>query len=168
MTDPVLGRLFEHNNWANQMILDLCAGLTDAQLDAQPRSVTKGSIRKTLSHLVDAQQWYLQLLTGFEPPSRWDDDDPPPLEKLRASLTLSGARFLELARDEVGKMPTTRRRLDDGWEVEPWVLVVQVLNHGTEHREQICSMLTDLGVKLPELDGWAYAEVIKAMAPAPT
>jgi len=164
--DSALAKLFEHNNWTNLLMLDVCARLTDAQLDAKPRSVTKGTIRETLSHLVRSQQGYLRLLTGIEPPFTWEEESPPPLERLRESLELSGQQFLELARDEANRIPRERRRTRDNWWVEPWVPVVQAINHATEHREQISSMLTDLGLTPPEIDVWAYAEFSKAMTPA--
>ena len=45
--------------------------------------------------------------------------------------------------------------------MEPWVVMVVVINHATEHREQISSMLSALGVTPPNLDGWSYGEVTK-------
>ena len=63
MTETILARLFEHNNWANLKIVEACSTLTDEQLDAPPQSATEGSIRNTLLHLVSAQYGYLRLLT---------------------------------------------------------------------------------------------------------
>ena len=63
MTENILGKLFEHNNWANLRIIQACSALSDEQLDAEPQSATKGSIRHTLVHLVASQQGYLSLLT---------------------------------------------------------------------------------------------------------
>jgi len=31
-----------------------------------------------------------------------------------------------------------------------------VIHHGTDHRSQICTALTQLGVEPPEIDVWAY------------
>jgi uncharacterized damage-inducible protein DinB len=63
MNGNFLEKLFEHNNWANLQIIQACSVLSDEQLDAEPQSVTKGSIRSTLSHLVTSQRGYLALLT---------------------------------------------------------------------------------------------------------
>ena len=63
MTESFLVKLFEHNNWANQKIFEACAALQDDQLDSEPQSATKGSIRRTLEHLVNSQRGYLALLT---------------------------------------------------------------------------------------------------------
>jgi uncharacterized damage-inducible protein DinB len=46
--------------------------------------------------------------------------------------------------------------------------MVQAINHATEHREQIKSMLSSLGVTHPEIDGWDYGEVTKALIPIST
>ena len=63
MTANLLEKLFEHNNWANDQIIQACSALTDEQLDAEPHSATKGSIRVTMMHLVSSQRGYLALLT---------------------------------------------------------------------------------------------------------
>jgi uncharacterized damage-inducible protein DinB len=63
MAESILVKLFEHNNWANLRIIQACSALSDDQLDAEPQSATKGSIRLTLTHLVASQQGYLSLLT---------------------------------------------------------------------------------------------------------
>jgi uncharacterized damage-inducible protein DinB len=43
------------------------------------------------------------------------------------------------------------------------VLMVQVINHGHEHREQIKSMLNALGITPPEMDGWMYGDTLGAL-----
>jgi hypothetical protein len=53
----------------------------------------------------------------------------------------------------------------DGYLVEPLVVMVQAINHATEHREQIKSMLSVLGITPPSIDGWDYGEVTKALVP---
>lgn len=162
MTENILARLFEHNNWANQKIMEVCLTLTDEQLDAPPRSATEGSIRSTLTHLVSAQHGYLRLLTL--PLEERKDRVTLQFDELQESLKSSGERLLELARDE-SKLPTTRLRTRDDYRVEPWVVMIQIINHATEHREQIKSMLTALGIEPPSIDGWDYGDVMKALVP---
>lgn len=162
MTENILARLFEHNNWANQKIMEVCLTLTDEQLDAPPRSATEGSIRSTLTHLVSAQHGYLRLLTI--PLEERKDRVTLQFDELQESLKSSGERLLELARDE-SKLPTTRLRTRDDYRVEPWVVMIQIINHATEHREQIKSMLTALGIEPPSIDGWDYGDVMKALVP---
>lgn len=162
MAENILAKLFEHNNWANQQIVEACAALTDEQLDAPPQSATEGSIRNTLLHLVSAQYGYLRLLTL--PVEERRERVTVEFAHIEKSITESGERLLELARD-ASKLPTTRLQTrDDHW-VEPWVIMVQIINHATEHREQIKSMLTALGITPPSIDGWDHGSATNALVP---
>ena len=162
MTGNILAKLFEHNNWASNKIIQACIALSDEQLDSPPQSATEGSIRSTLSHLVSAQYGYLRILTL--PLEQRQDRVTLQFADLQESLKNSGERLLELARDE-SKLPATRIQTKDGYYVEPWVIMAQIINHATEHREQIKSMLTALGMSPPSIDGWDYGEVTNALIP---
>jgi uncharacterized damage-inducible protein DinB len=163
-TGNFLVKLFEHNNWANDKIIQACLALNDQQLDAEPSSATQGSIRSTLAHLVRGQRGYLRLLTLPVEERRQPSPDLA-FAELQASAIESGEALLALVRDEASLSTMGRREETEGWFVEPWVLLVQVINHATEHREQIKSMLTALGVTPPNIDGWDYGEVTDAYTP---
>ena len=162
MTENSLVKLFEHNNWANMQIIQACYALSDEQLDAEPQSATQGTIRSTLSHLVSAQRGYLALLTL---PVEARATTPLTFGELQESARISGKGLLALARDE-NNFLNTRLQTRDGFYVEPWVVIVQVINHATEHREQIKSMLSSLGVTPPDIDGWSYGEAAGSLVPA--
>jgi len=160
MTENILAKLFEHNNWANTQIIEACSTLSDEQLDAEPQSVTKGNIRTTLSHLVAAQNNYLSLLTL---PVEERKRISPVFAEFQESANTSGEGLLALARD--ASVLKAQLQTTDGYHVEPWVVMLQVINHATEHREQIKSMLSDLGVTPPGMDGWSYGEATSAFVP---
>jgi uncharacterized damage-inducible protein DinB len=161
MIEIFLEKLFEHNNWANQKIIEACSALTDEQLDAEPQSVTKGNIRDTLSHMVASQHGYLSLLTL------------PVKERVRINPTAadwedsakgSGKDLLALAKGERSPLENPLQTTD-GYHVDPWVVMLQVINHATEHREQLKSMLTALGITPPSIDGWDFGEVENVLIP---
>lgn len=156
-------KLFEHNNWSNDRIIEACSGLSDEQLDAQPQSATKGSIRETLWHLVSSQVGYLALLTGESRLANWEA--APDLAELRKAALTSGEALLAHATAESARA-IDRIHTRDGYLVEPWVVLVQVINHATEHREQVKSMLSSLGLTPPVLDGWTYGEATGALTQA--
>ena len=165
MTENFLVKLFEHNNWANLRIIQACAALSDEQLDAEPQSVTKGTIRRTLVHLVSSQYSYLKTLTL--PLEERRDAITVDFAELKESVRKSGEELLAFARGEQQPLkPQLQTR--DGYYVEPWVLMVQIINHATEHREQIKSMLTALGVAAPDIDGWDYGLATNALIPIST
>jgi uncharacterized damage-inducible protein DinB len=162
MSENILAKLFEHNNWANNLTIQACYALSDEQLDAEPQSATIGNIRDTLVHLVRSQRGYLALLTL---PVEERPNTSLAFAELQQSASTSGEALLALARDESSKYFQTRVQTRDGYWVEPWVVMVQIINHATEHREQINSMITALGIEPPNLDGWGYGEATNALAP---
>jgi uncharacterized damage-inducible protein DinB len=162
MSENILVKLFEHNNWANAEIIKVCSALSDEQLDITPQSSTKGSIRETLVHLVSAQQGYLRLLTL---PVEARVDTRPAFGELQQSARASGEGLLALAREERSEQLASRLQTTDGYYVERWVVLVQIINHATEHREQLCSMLSALGLTPPCMDGWCYGEATNTLIP---
>jgi len=165
MNEIFLVKLFEHNNWANLQMIQACSALSDDQLDAEPQSATKGSIRRTLVHLVSSQQSYLRTLTL--PLEERREAITVDFTELKESVRKSGEELLAFARGEQQPFKT-QLQTRDGYNVEPWVLMVQIINHATEHREQISSMLSALGVTPPDLDGWSYGEATNALIPIST
>jgi uncharacterized damage-inducible protein DinB len=164
MNEHSLEKLFEHNNWANLKIIRACSALSDKQLDAEPLSATKGSLRETLFHLATAQQGYLRLLT-LPLEERRESVPRPPFSELQDFVNSSGEALLALARDESSIPVKGRAQTRDGFYAQPWVIMVQIINHATEHREQIKSMLSALGVTPPDIDGWDYGEFTQALVP---
>lgn len=162
MAATMIEKIFEHNNWANDQIIQACLKLSDEQLDAEPHSATKGTIRLTLLHLVASQRGYLSLLTL---PVEARSTIPPEFAELQESARLSGDGLLALTKGDPGNRMPDRLQTRDGYSVEPWVVLVQAINHATEHREQIKSMLSALGVTPPDIDGWDYGFAMKALTP---
>jgi uncharacterized damage-inducible protein DinB len=154
----VLKVLFAHNVWANLTLLDFCAGLSDAQLDATAIGGF-GSIRDTLQHIISAEVGYVERTNGKLPPSppsdpfagfavlkdaaRWADD-----ELLLLALS---------AREDTNVRQRPPRRM---FEYRLASLIVQAITHSTEHRTQITAIITQLGMEPPDLSGWQYMEAI--------
>ena len=164
MSTQTLERLFEHNIWANEQILSACAALSQEQLRARPASATAGSILETLQHLVAGQQGYLRLLT--KPLEERREPIPEsPFEQLSLLAQVSGEALLALVGGASSLAAKTRIQTRDRHLVEPWVVLVQVINHAAEHREQVKSMLSALGVTPPEIDGWDFGLAAGALVP---
>lgn len=163
MSKNILARLVEHNNWANLQVIDSCLTLTEEQLDFQPGAAVRGTIRETLQHLVLSQEDYISMLTTFDhPPER---EVMPTLLELRDVVARSGHTLVSWVQDYSNKLHQSQIHLSDGYKVEPWVIIVQVINHATEHREQVKSILTALGVEPPRIDGWLYGRQSSALIP---
>ena len=84
-----LDTLFRHNLWANNRLFELCAGLSDEQLDARILG-TYGSIREMLLHIATAERSYLQRIKTGVPYRRPKDAPLPSLVELQESIRASG------------------------------------------------------------------------------
>ena len=150
-----LSTLFNHNRWANLRLIDVCAGLSDEQLDSTAIG-TYGSIRATLEHIVTAERSYLARLTSGQPYRRGPDAPRLTLSEMRAWAEASGAGLIDCA-PIIGADDTFQATWDGvTYTIPRAVLLTQAINHATEHRAQIMAILTGLGVEPPELDGWTY------------
>jgi uncharacterized damage-inducible protein DinB len=153
-----LVELFRHNAWANQRLFEACEGLIDTQLDATAGG-TFGSIRDTLMHIVGAQERYVAALAESGPVSVIREREPfPGLAELRDAARTSGVALVDLAAQaQTGATVTTSYRGESST-LPVWLLLVQAINHATEHRAQVAAILTQQGVEPPSMDGWTYHE----------
>lgn len=157
----LIADLFRQNEWANLQILELCRGLTDEQLDSTAVG-TYGSIRSTLQHIVGAEGGYTFRL-GTVPARPLKGDDPwPGFDRLVEIARANTVAFIAAART-VTDTPIRVGSDDEPYDVEPTVILVQAFNHSTEHRSQICTILTALGVAAPELSGWEWGMAANRM-----
>ncbi len=150
--------LYDYNAWANRHLLDLAERVEPAKL-TQPIGMSFGSILDTLSHVCNAEGIWL---------SRWHGDSPRVAPKV-GGLGLAELRERLTARDQeirtfVGGL--TRAELDQprdytdfqgrSFTTPIWQLLLHVINHGTHHRSEASTMLTDLGTPPPPLDLIAF------------
>src|SRR5690242_5063508 len=153
----ILSDAFGHHIWANQLILDACATLTPEQL-ATPVPGTYGSIESTLRHLIQADSFYLWIQDGSAP-----GGPPIPAENHLsvAELRAANDRHAEGYRSLLAGPQDPDIEIPehgDGWDFVATlgIRVAQILHHGSDHRSQICTGLTALGVAPPDIDLWAY------------
>jgi len=150
--------MFQHNTWANVRVYDACASLSDAQLGATAVG-TYGSIRDTLLHLLGAQERYVSLLTGSQLADAPREGAPfPGVAALRERVQANGDALLAVATN--ADEDAVLRGI---WRGEPyampiWVPLLQAINHATEHRAHITTILTQQGIQPPAIDGWAFNE----------
>lgn len=156
-----LVEMFKHNRWANLRLLDLCGGLSDELLSASTPG-TFGPIRETLNHIVGSEESYLhRLLTGQPRPSGSPAGDPSGIEELRERASRSGDGLIEVAeRFQPGEVFQIEWDNGEMYDIPATAYLVQAINHATEHRSQVLTVLTQQGIDVPELSAWGYWEDI--------
>lgn len=154
--------MFRFNAWATREVLAACRDLTDEQLDASVVG-TYGSIIDTLRHFIASESGYQARLMGEEP--SWDRraggaPDIPELERRHDELVERWERFLS---EPFDAERTFIYPWDDGIDrdVPAGVVLTQAVIHAHEHRSQICTILTQIGITPPDYGGgfgaWDYA-----------
>lgn len=164
--EEVLLHLVRHMNWANERMVSACAPLTSAQLDRDVAG-TYGAPGRILVHLARAQGGYTRRLTGWEPgPADHvpEDGQFPGVARIVDHLAMTGD-MLQRAVPSLDPGRSIEVTGDDGpYRVRAWVILLQAAEHATEHRQQIATALTVLGVAPPEPDLWAYWRAVAADA----
>lgn len=151
----LIEQLFRHNTWANLTLLAACEGLSDEQLDTSVPG-NYGSIRDTLLHIVGSEVSYVNRVNGHLPGEPPKDDEFPGFELLKHDAEWCGAELLQLAQQAQPSDIVTQVRRGSRAQYPLTGLMVQVINHSTEHRTQVATTLTQLGIQPPEMSGWEY------------
>ncbi len=156
--NELLVALFDHNRWANLRLIDACAELDAARLSESVVG-TYGAIADTLVHLVAAEGRYVAGLGDRSGRARAiSEANPfPGFDALQEHAAWSGGWLIDFATTAEGD-PIR----EDDWsgEIERLptsLFLTQAINHATEHRAQIATILTQLGIEPPEMDGWRWA-----------
>lgn len=156
--EGILRDAFAHEAWANSALLSFIEGLTPEQRRASTPGAY-GGLADTLRHHLDAAAWYQHRLGLDRLPWEAEDlhtDDPA---ELRRRADQVAARWEELLARPFDPERIIDVADDEGppEHIPAGVYLAQVFNHGSEHRDQICTILTTLRITPPELDVWAYA-----------
>jgi uncharacterized damage-inducible protein DinB len=136
-------------------LLGFCAHLSDEALD--DRAIGGyGSIRATLVHIIRGEASYVERVNGNRPPHAFTRDEVPGFATLTDVARWASDELLTLARS--ARSDTTVRERAQGMVCAyPLAsLIVQAVTHATEHRTQIATIITQLGMEPPDLSTWQY------------
>ena len=86
------------------------------------------------------------------------DEDAMGLPELRSDMERHGAAWSAVLADVTDPDVDIVANRDDGTHGHAplGIRLAQALHHGTDHRSQVCTGLTALGVKPPDIDVWAF------------
>lgn len=152
MSNSFLEPAFAHHAWATMCVIDACLDLSDEELHTSVPG-TRGPMLETLRHLVLSDTFDLFILTGDRAIDV--DDENVSLAEARVIMERNGsgwAEYISRSLDpdemvhEVDKTDGYQRWAPVGFRL------AGTLQHGTDHRSQVCTALTTLGVEPPRID----------------
>jgi uncharacterized damage-inducible protein DinB len=153
---PILADAFSHHVWATIRVLDACAALDDAQLETSVPG-TYGSIIDTLRHMVGGDVFYLDVLRGGDPEPF--DEGTSDIPTLRAAMVSHEPAWQRIVAGELDPASPVVEYEESGYETHAplGIRLAQALYHGTDHRSQVCTALTALGIEPPAIEVWDLA-----------
>ena len=147
-------KMAQNNAWANGVLSEACQDLSGDALWAK-RPGFFGSIGRTLNHIYEVDLYYVDALEqGGAGRSVYDREDILDAAEMFAAQRGVDDRLIRFCENltEATLLETratvrdvsTRERVD-------W-LVLHLIQHDIHHRGQVHAMLSDAGVKPPQLD----------------
>jgi uncharacterized damage-inducible protein DinB len=146
---PLLRRFFGHHLWATEQLLTHCRALSPEQL-ALSAPGTYGSIIDTLDHLVSSDRSYLSGVTGHGRTPPIEAGGPGPLLEHLARSCEGWFAYLDSQPDFEAMV----QRKDGSYAA--WVLVLQAIHHGNDHRTHAGTALLRHGLAPGDIDAWGY------------
>ena len=151
MGGSLLEAAFAHHGWATLRVIDACSGLSDEQL-ATDVPGTRGPILGTLRHLVESDAFDLFVLTSDR--AQDVDAERMSLFELRAATERTGAGWAELLSGALDPDAVVHE-VDEHDGFQRWAPIgfrlAGTLDHGSDHRSQLCTALTTIGIVPPKL-----------------
>ncbi len=146
-------RMFQYTDWATEKVLDKASGLDDQSLDFA-HDIGPGSIRRTLLHMMNVEQfWVTNWTTGSGPfpkssettsiaeiQNRWKENASARNDYLSGVDAAESQREIEVS---IGGPPT---------KFKVGETAVQLTAHGTHHRAQIVNTLRRVEHPIDNID----------------
>ena len=151
LRDPI-----RHNVWATGSLIGFCRAqnLTADQLAATGVG-TYGTILATLDHIVRCDGSYAGRVAG-SPLGFVDSAESPGFDALERWNAEAGELWEQLLAEPIDVERVIV--VDDGArETRVGIFLAQAVNHANHHREQVCAILTGLGIEPPDIQAWEYA-----------
>lgn len=152
----LLDRLLGHDAWTTRQLLEICAKLSDEQLDRE-FDIGHRSLRATLHHIIRNMEIWSALMAA-EPIEPQADQS---IAGLTQRLTVAATRL-----EMIGKQVAAEHAWDNVWidvlddpprEKTFGTALAHILTHSMHHRAQLLYLLRLTGVEeLPEGDVFSW------------
>jgi uncharacterized damage-inducible protein DinB len=156
----VLATLVDYSFWARDQLLTVINTLSEEQLHQADEKGVYGSILHTLAHMAISEWMWVQRCEGKSPTKLPQPEDFADLRELLEWWQVVHdvtVEYLNTLHDEDLDRQVTYTAPDGKTRTRRiWHMLLQVVNHQTEHRAQIGTMLGQMGLEVPQTDLVVY------------
>jgi uncharacterized damage-inducible protein DinB len=153
MNADAFRHFYEYHFATNRKIWDdLIAPLSQEQF-TQDAGYAYGAVRDQVVHIMSVDDTWFSALRGKEIPDPLEPADFSDRHALRAAwdgVEQQMRAYLATLRDDMLFSKPFGAGEDE--DLLLWQALLQVVNHGTDHRAQLLRLLNDLGLKTPPQD----------------
>lgn len=152
MDRDLLVALYHYNTYANRLVLETVAQLTDEQF-TRPASPSHESVRTLLIHIAGAETFFLKQSQGQPLPPQ--PAEVPTLAQIRVYMEQLGQEQEEFVRSLAEndlKRVVEYQIGGHSFRLAVWQMLTQAFVHSTHHRGELSIVLSGLGHPLPTLD----------------
>lgn len=152
MNTDALRHLFGYHFAENRLLWDKLVAQVSWEQFTRPSDYSHGSVRDQIIHLISVDNTWFSGLSGRPIPGPLDPTHFNSFEAIRTHwdlIEMAMDNYLDLLTDDV---LTTQPLKDEDENLRVWQVLLQVVNHGTDHRSQIHSLLHQHGIKTVSQD----------------
>ncbi len=149
-----LQELISYNYWARDRQLQLCAKLSQEQLQRNVGG-SFGSLRNTLVHLMGVEWVWLERLQGCSPRALpWPElAGIPEISQRWAGVERDLRNYVAGVNEETLVQSFTYTNFaGQTWTYPRWRAILHLINHQSYHRGQVTLLLRLLGAEPPPID----------------
>jgi uncharacterized damage-inducible protein DinB len=159
LTPAYAQTLFDYHYWANAIVLRSAAKLTVEQFNENVLP-QHGSVHTMLTHMLGAEMIWRARWEGSSPTSLLRPEEVPDLATLKDRWAGEEAAWREhlaaLDSEELNRTISYVSTTGTPFQNPLWQILVQVSNHGTQHRAELAAIFTILGHSPGDLDMIKY------------
>ena len=156
MSSSLLETAFAHHVWATLRVIDACMDLRAEELETNVPG-TRGPILETVRHLVESDAFDLYVLTGDRVHNV--DAGGMSLAEVRGVMERTGSGWTTLVSEPLDPDAEVHE-VDENDGFQRWAPVgfrlAGTLEHGTDHRSQICTALTTIDAEPPKISVFVF------------
>jgi uncharacterized damage-inducible protein DinB len=148
--------LYDYNYWANERIFAALAKVSHEQFVA-PAGHSWGGLRGTLAHVFNGEWiWRMRCQHRVYPQAFIPEEDFANFATLRERWVSEEANMREylngITSDQLNRALSYEGFANKSYQNPLWLILTHVVNHGTQHRSECATMLTQLGHSPGSLD----------------
>lgn len=162
MDTEMIKTLFLYTDWANMQVLENASRLSEEDY-RRDFGLAWGSVHGTLGHLMWAEhiwwaRWQDQPVDGAP-----DASSCPDLKAIRETwepfMARRGTYIDTLREGDLTRKVAYKNSKGEAFSHPLWWLMLQVVNHGTDHRSHLSIMMTEMGFPPRQLDFIAFVRL---------